>query len=142
MASDLQMTNMVTGLKWKCKTKIYKFEAHPLTYSECDFMIGFCGAAGDTISIVEYFSMPDLFKPPRVRNLTQGLVLTANKEIFIFDDYTKWLVADTPYASVGSGSAVAIGAMASGATPREAIKIASKHDTYTGLGTKVFNWNI
>ena len=38
----------------------------------------------------------------------------------------------------GSGGDIALGAMHAGATPREAVKIATKLDIYTGIGVQVW----
>ena len=109
MAGDLQFTNTNTGTKWKGKTKIYKFNAHPSTFADCDFIVGFAGTASDIITVAEFFSMPDAFKnPPKIRSIS-GLVLTADKDIFIFDDYTKWLVVNEPFAAIGSGAPIVTG---------------------------------
>jgi ATP-dependent protease HslVU (ClpYQ) peptidase subunit len=134
MAGDLQYTEG-GHKKFKGAGKIYKFDANEI-YSDADFMVGFAGTASDIIAVVDFFSMPGIVKPPKVRNLT-GLVLTAKKEIFLFDDYTKWLRIKDSYYSIGSGSSIALGAMSLGCTPKEAVKTASKYDVYTGMGYQV-----
>jgi hypothetical protein len=137
---DLQFTNNVTGNKWKGKTKVYKFKANPATYAECDFIVGFCGSASDIVEIATFFTHPEMFdKQPRVRGIS-GLVLTANKDIYIFDDYGKWLAMDVDFAAIGSGANYAIGAMENGASPRDAVRAAMKHDAFTGYGTKGYSW--
>ena len=42
------------------------------------------------------------------------------------------------YWAHGSGGNVALGALYMGATPQEAVKAATYHDTYTGRGIQVF----
>ena len=138
MYGDLQFTNTGTGNKFKGRTKVYCFNAHEDVYP-VDFIVGFCGVASDIVTAISYFSSPENYKrPPRIKGLS-GLVLTAQKNIFMFDDYTKWLAVNGPYYAVGSGSAYAIGAMSLGASPEEAVRAAMKHDAYTGLGVKGFN---
>lgn len=139
MAGDLCYTQ--NGMvQWKGKTKIYKFNAHPDTYPHSDFMVGFAGTANDIITAVEFFSMPDNFKKvPNIKGLT-GLVLTAQEDIFMFNDLGRWLGVNEPYASIGSGSPFALGAMAAGATPKEAVKAATARDPFTGLGIKVLKF--
>jgi ATP-dependent protease HslVU (ClpYQ) peptidase subunit len=133
MACDLQFT---TGSdKWKGRTKIYKVKAHPSIYPR-DFLIGFAGTAGGIIAVMEYFNNPETTKPPKVREL-RGLVLTEDKLIFTFDEYDKWLGVNQDYKAIGSGMAIATGAMASGSTPKEAVKIASQFDIFSGMGVKV-----
>lgn len=140
MACDLQFTNTATGNKWKGHTKVYKFQPHENTYPVCEFIVGFAGAASEIVTIAEFFSVPDNFsKPPKVGKCL-GLVLTAKKQIFMFTDYCKWLAVKEPYHAIGSGSEYALGAMASGMSPKEAVKIAMKHDSYTGMGIKTINF--
>lgn len=43
--------------------------------------------------------------------------------------------SDKPYASIGSGSHFALGALAAGATARYAVQIASMHDMFTSFNT-------
>jgi hypothetical protein len=137
---DLQYTNNTNGNKWKGKTKVFKFKANELTYPHCDFIVGFCGTASDVAEISSFFEYPEMFKkPPRGRGAS-GLVLTENRDIFLFDHYSSWLAVAEPFLAVGSGASYAIGAMAAGATPKEAVKIAMKSDCYTGMGTKGFRW--
>jgi hypothetical protein len=137
---DLQYTNNVNGNKWKGKTKVFKFKAHELTYPECDFIVGFCGTASDVAEISTYFEFPEMFsKLPKGRGAS-GLILTENRDIFIFDHYSSWLAVAEPFLAVGSGASYAVGAMAAGATPREAVRIASKSDAYTGMGVKGYSW--
>lgn len=135
MYGDRQFTNHNSGNKFKGTTKVYSFRAHEDGYPE-DFIVGFAGAASDIVTVVSYFTSPEKFKsPPRVRGLS-GLVLTASQNIFMFDDYQKWLAVDQPFYAIGSGSAYALGAMANGASPKEAVKAAMQHDSYTGMGIK------
>jgi ATP-dependent protease HslVU (ClpYQ) peptidase subunit len=137
MYGDLQYTNNNTGGKWKGKTKVYPFN-NPDIYPE-PFIAGFSGSANDTITIVHYWTAPEKFtRPPAVKGCG-GLVLTQSGDIFIFDNYTRWLKVEEPHAAIGSGQQIALGAMEAGATPKEAIKIASKKDSYTGFGVKGFN---
>lgn len=136
MASDLQFTFSDTGYKWKGKQKMFMFDPHQNTYTVSKFIIGFAGAAGDIITAAQFFTDPDSFKtPPRVKDLL-GLVLTQNKEIYMFDDYRKWIRMDASHAAIGSGGAFALGAITTGATPVEAVRVAMKHDAYTGMGVK------
>jgi ATP-dependent protease HslVU (ClpYQ) peptidase subunit len=141
MWGDKQFTNLNTGNKWKGATKVYRFKAHPDTYAHCDFIIGFAGTAADMVTLANFFEYPDMHaKAPRVKGI-MGLVLTEKKDIFMFDDYTKWLLMKEPFAAVGSGADYALGAMAAGKSPKEAVQIASKLDAFTGLGVKGYSFD-
>jgi ATP-dependent protease HslVU (ClpYQ) peptidase subunit len=132
MYGDLQYT--IASGKFKGRPKVQKFKANDHTYHE-DFLMGFTGSAADMIPVISYFLRPDLYdKPPKSR--VTGLVLTASGNIFVFDDYTKWLGVDQDYYAMGSGAPFALGALQSGASPKEAVKVAMKHDIYTGMGVK------
>lgn len=138
MACDLQMTlNMTT--KTKAKTKIFKIDPHEMHFHE-PFIIGFCGSASEIIDVVDFYERPEIYERlPRTKNLS-GLVLTESGKIFQFDSPGKWLAVDGPYAAMGSGSNVALGALHMGATPKEAVLAASKVDPFTGMGTKVLRF--
>lgn len=139
MACDLQMTQH-NSVKWKAKTKIYKFKAHEKTYPHCDFVVGFAGSAGEIISAVEFFSNPESFKKiPYIKTLT-GLVLTEVGYIFLMSSLDQWLLIDEPFAAIGTGTPFALGAMELGATPKEAVRAAMKRDPFTGLGVKTHRW--
>ena len=135
MYGDLQLTTVSTGNKLKIKTKVYEVKAHKDVY-HTDFIVGFAGTASDMVTVSSYFQYPELFsKLPRVRNL-MGLVLTAEQDIFYFESYNKWVAVNEPYAAIGTGSHYALGALAAGLSPKAAVRVAMKHDAFTGMGVK------
>lgn len=141
IACDLQYTNDQTGEKWKGRPKVFYFEPHELHYSKAPFYIGFAGTARALITIADYFSSPESFEElPEIEGTYCGLVLTAKKEIFYFDRYDAWLPINEPFAAIGSGAQVARGAMSAGKAPLDAVRIAMKHDAYTGFGIKSFDF--
>jgi hypothetical protein len=133
MYSDLQYTNHSTGFKFKGDGKVYRFEPNELF--PFSYLIGFTGSASDVVTAVSYLSRPDLFKKPPAARVS-GLVVTDKHKIFMFEHYLKWVEIHAKYAAAGSGSEFAIGALAQGATPKEAVKVAMQHDVYTGMGIK------
>jgi ATP-dependent protease HslVU (ClpYQ) peptidase subunit len=140
IAGDLQYTNANTGLKWKGNPKVFKFQAHPNIYT-VDFMVGFAGTASDIIGISSFFSKPDKFEKPVFIDTIMGLVLTEKGELFVFDaDPLKWIKIKSQFYAIGSGANIAMGALACGKTPQEAVKLASKYDSYTGMGIKSYSW--
>ena len=136
MACDLQMTQD-GWLKWKCKTKIFRI--NDSSAFPDNFLVGFSGTAGDMMDAADYFMHPENYKKVPAIN-SNGLVLTDKGIIYHFTKLDKWYQFDTPYAAIGSGGSVALGAMELGATPVEAIKVAMKHDAFTGFGTKSYRW--
>lgn len=139
MYGDKQFTNMNTGNKFKGDTKVYRYKAHERTCSH-DFIVGYAGTANDIVTINSWYSYPDLFdNPPRPPRQITGLVLCSDGDIYTFTDYMKWLKVDQPFHAIGSGMDYAIGAMAAGMSAKEAVKLAMKHDCYTGMGIKGFS---
>jgi ATP-dependent protease HslVU (ClpYQ) peptidase subunit len=136
MACDRQFTE---GLrKWRGNTKIYRFAAHP-QICNYDFLAGFAGITNDIMAVVDYFSLPDVVRPPKIRDMT-GLVLTEKGKIYTFNHYSNWIPMEEPYAATGSGAAIALGAMSAGYSPKEAVKVASRYDIYSGMGTRVLTF--
>jgi hypothetical protein len=104
-------------------------------------MIGFSGSASQIAYAAAFFSNPDGHKnAPRLRGLW-GLVLTEKGRLFVFDDLTSWLAVDQPFYAIGSGSPFALGALSQGASPKEAVLAATKHDPFTGMGVKEYSFS-
>jgi 20S proteasome alpha/beta subunit len=135
MYGDLQYTNTVTGGKFKGNGKVYKFDESG--FFDFPYLIGFTGTASDVAKAVSYLARPDLFKKAPVARVS-GLVLTQKKEIFLFEDYLNWMKVKAKYHAMGSGCTFALGAMAKGASPKEAVKVAMQFDCYTGMGVQGF----
>lgn len=144
MACDLQGT-LGDGRKVKVTTKLYMFDPHPLTYDGGRYIIGFAGTTNDKIRVSDFFMFPEKFPdgPPQLETPDdfQGLVLTERKEIFYFYSPAHWIRVNQPWFSIGSGASAAAGAMHMEATPLEAVKAASKVDSYTGLGFKTMDFS-
>jgi ATP-dependent protease HslVU (ClpYQ) peptidase subunit len=98
--------------------------------------IGFCGNADQWANVVAWFASPDK-KLPKLKNM-ELLMLTDTNEIFHATTLRNWLKLDEPFFAIGSGCHLAIAAMATGKSPREAVGIAAKFDTSTGMGCKVY----
>lgn len=73
--------------------------------------------------------------PPTMKteaNATSSALLIAGQNLLTFDDHG-WDAMPLPeFYAVGSGAPLAIGAMAAGATAREAVACASLFDIYSG----------
>ena len=109
----------------------------------------YVGAAGTLSHIAEMFDFIDTIfsgeQPDAIKfgaEHFQVVMLTEDgelKEGLLTESSTNilWIDCEQPYA-IGSGSHIAIGAMAAGATAEEAVKLASKHDCYTNDNVKVY----
>lgn len=75
-------------------------------------------------------------KPPKLKDT---IVLQFDKEtgkLILWEQKHVGIPVETPMYAHGSGYGFAIGAMSFGASPEEAVKVAAKHDAYTGNGIK------
>lgn len=134
MAGDLLYTNM--SLKFKGAPKVIRVKPHEAHWNDGEFLIGFAGIAGEMISLMDFYMNPEAYggRLPKTRE-TKGLVLT-KKGIFLFDNPSSWMKVDDGFHAIGSGQTAALGAMHSGASPLDAVKVAAKVDPFTGAGYK------
>lgn len=132
IACDRQMTYGTQ--KFRTTTKILALEGSvPKEMFGVDrCYIGFAGIAEQWGKTLEWFRDPSE-PPPKLKNI-EFLMLTDKKQIFHSTDLRYWLEIPEKAFAIGSGGQVALGAMVGGKTPKEAVSIASKHDTGTGMG--------
>jgi hypothetical protein len=133
IACDLQVTNLTGGYKFKVKTKLFEFEN--IIFHPVPFVVGYCGDLDCIPDVMEFMKDPTNNKVPRGIK-SEFLVLTKDKKLFTFVNPTKWIEVNEPYYAIGSGSTFALGSLASGKSPLEAVKNAGKFDPYTGGGYK------
>lgn len=70
-----------------------------------------------------------------------SFLVAVNNQVFeLSSDFAVTTERNGKYA-IGSGGAVAIGALSAGASPREAVKIATLHDSWSGGSVRVTNSN-
>jgi ATP-dependent protease HslVU (ClpYQ) peptidase subunit len=95
--------------------------------------IGGCGGISDFSTVLE-FLRGNIEELPKGLSFA-GLYMKDNGECCVVEScaggYIRELVCHTFYA-IGSGGDFAMGAMAAGASAKEAVKIAIKHDIYSG----------
>ena len=138
MAGDRQATHS-SGLKFKIKTKIFKF-SNKLLYPR-DFIVGYSGSLSVVGDVLAFLADDQgQTKMPKIKGEAEFLVLTEDKQIFTFFNVSSWILLDEPHYSIGSGSHIAMGALKAGASPKDAVKAASECDPSTGMGVKVVNF--
>lgn len=109
--------------------------AHTCTkiYRKKGYAIGVAGILQEGLAFVEWFDKKQ-GKPPLkktdclVMNLTTGTCTHWEAKCRV------GVPVEDSCTAIGTGGALAIGAMEAGATPQEAVEIASKRDPSTGLG--------
>jgi 20S proteasome alpha/beta subunit len=97
-------------------------------------VIGVTGSPFDLSSFVEWYN-GDREKPWSDADTSEFLVLSPCGVIRCFNYLGRSYIATAPQA-IGSGAAVAYGALAMGASPKQAVEVASKYDTGTGGGVE------
>lgn len=136
MAADRQCTNTNYGTKWKCKSKIWRIK--PTLAFPFEFIVGFSGGTNDMLSMIDWFENPTQ-RIPRTAN-TGGLVLKPDGSIWTFNNPRQWMAVNEPYFAIGSGTDYARGAMAHGATAKQAVQTASRYDAFTGMGVTTMHF--
>lgn len=123
-------------MKFKVSTKVFRVN-NPLLYPK-PFYVGLCGGLQNFTDVIDFFEDPESH-PKGVKNSNlEGLILTDDKKLFLFFNPKKWMELGEDYHAIGSGMHFAMGAMAKGATPAEAVKVASALDPNTGMGVRTF----
>lgn len=133
MAGDRQFTHS-RGIILTGKTKIYDLPTKVANtlFSADKAFVGFCGNVNNFATAIEWLHSPS-DKAPKVKGI-EMLLLNDKGHIYHATTLSNWMRICDPYFAVGSGMTFAVGAMASGKNPYEAIKIASKWDPDTGRG--------
>lgn len=94
-------------------------------------IIGYCGNPEQAMRFIEWRRNPDA-KPSFSEPDFEALELTAGGDLLWWGSEMVPLTIDDDHYAIGSGSGYALGAMAMGATPKQAIKIAADYDPGTG----------
>lgn len=115
------------------------FEFNNPSLYDKKFIVGYCGDLDAVPDMLEYLDdITGKTKPPRAK--LECVILTEDHKIFTFVNPSKWILVDEPCYAIGSGMHYALGAMKSGASPKEAVVAASKLDPHTGLGVKIMEY--
>lgn len=94
-------------------------------------VIGFCGNAEQAFQFMEWRRNPDA-KPSFSEPNFEALELTADGQMLWWGVEMIAIPIEDDHYAIGSGAAYALGAMAAGATVKEAIQIAAMYDANTG----------
>jgi len=112
------------GTAGECK-KIYKVKGD---------IIGVAGGLGAGLAFIEWYKHRS-DSPPNLAD-TSILILKKNGTIELWDEAEFPMKFTNKFYAIGSGADAALGAMHSGKTPTEAVKIACKIDINTGMPVK------
>lgn len=135
IACDLQFTTGTIKLKGGSKiTEVGGTIAKEL-FGVDRVLIGYCGTAAELGNMNRWLSNPTT-KPPVFRN--GNMLMLSKRGLFFSENLIDWHPVNQKYYAMGSGGAFALGALEAGKTPLEAVKVASKHDAFTGMGFKEY----
>lgn len=130
MAADTQMAYHCAHV-----TKVWKV-LNPL---DGDFwLMGVSGKLNQGLAFRDWWTAPTAaeVEAPDMEG-THVLLLGPRGDIAMYADGTMPVVVEEKFMSIGSGSDYAMGALAAGATPAQAVKIASRYDQSTNNKVKV-----
>ena len=127
LATDMLAND--SDLKAKCSSKAYETD---------DEVYAIAGTLCRGLKFVDWLLAGGVDDAPKLKNTTVVCMDKRSGTVTVYEgtDYAM-PIEDTMYAW-GSGGHLAIGAMAQGATPREAVQIANKWDCNSGLGVQEF----
>ena len=120
MAGDTQLTD--EGGPLSHGRKVYKVNG------AC---IGIAGTYADCIRFIRWYKS-GMKEPLKKVGDVSALLLSDEGNIFYFDGEAQSYRVTDKFMAIGSGASAAMGAMHMGATPQQAVKVASKVDAYTG----------
>lgn len=92
---------------------------------------GSAGLHAATVRFIEWARKGEEGKPRLAKDFT-GMKLTTEGIFVISRDDPVWMRCEADYFAIGSGGPYALGAMAFGATPLQAVQTAMKWDIYSG----------
>jgi ATP-dependent protease HslVU (ClpYQ) peptidase subunit len=129
MAGDTRVSHP-SGATFNLGSKLTIYD-NPLIYPK-KFVVGYAGELEVALILLDYFIKPEEWKLPKKWQAAEFLVLTEQGKIFNFSDPRRWYPIKDKHYAIGSGATFAMGAMETGKTPAEALKIAIKLDKNSG----------
>lgn len=129
MASDRKASSANGHFDIGSKMRHFHIEG----YYPVPFTVGYCGDVDTVLQVLDFFDNPLNWTPPKgLSKKAEFLMLTADHKIFTFNHPLRLMPVNSGFYAIGSGSNYAMGAMAFGATPYEAVKAACKLDNFSG----------
>ncbi len=140
IACDLQFTyGGSTKMKGSSKILSLTGEVPQKMFGVEKCFIGFAGDAGKWGEVVSwYYDDPFANKVPKTGDI-EFLMLTSKHQLFHSNNLKNWMLLPEKQFAIGTGGSFALAAMSAGKTPGDAVKIASRHDLYTGMGCKIYH---
>lgn len=116
----------------RCSTDSAMVSVHKVRVSKKSII----GAAGDWADVLKFWEFLDKGTAPKDLGLTDDSALEAieltSDGIYLYESSGRRYKIKDQFYAIGSGGPYAMGAMAMGATPEEAVAIAARFDPSTG----------
>lgn len=130
----LAADSLVSGemVRWGSMTK--------LTKAPSGWIGAACGDAGaasefawwmENLLPSDNYGTP-VFSVPELKDPVDGLLITDKGKIWCWTGRPRFFHLEADFTAIGSGSKIAMGAMAMGATAEQALAVAAQFDVYTG----------
>lgn len=131
----LAADSLVSGemVRWGSTTKLAK--------APCGWIGAACGDAGAASEFMWWVEsqsiepfMPPFFSAPEFKSPVDvdGLLIDGSGKIWCWAGRPRFFHLDADFTAIGSGSKIAMGAMAMGATAEQSVAVAAQFDVYTG----------
>lgn len=96
------------------------------------YLYGCAGLYQASVRFIEWARRGEKGKLPKLAREFSALKLTTDGIFVITSDDPTWMLCDSDYFAIGSGKDLALGAMAHGAAPLDAVHTAIKWDMLSG----------
>jgi ATP-dependent protease HslVU (ClpYQ) peptidase subunit len=128
MASDSQITD--GQIKTAATTKLFR--------GPDDSVLGFSGDYNFAIAMIDFIcGRTDSFPDEEDNDIGATVLCLRRDGIWSYERSPRPLPIAEAFAAIGSGAAIALGALYMKATPIEAVRAACAHDIYSGGEIKV-----
>lgn len=100
------------------------------------FLAGACGNATYSAAFLKWFLGGRKGEPPEARSDSDGcdrgvIIGPTTTDLLVFEQGGSFRMIKSPYFAMGSGRQYALGAMYAGASAKEAVEAAMRHDDFT-----------
>lgn len=125
MVADRKMTLHSTSV-----AKVFKVQG----FDGAPWLLGGAGVMSSLLAFVEWFKDPSTETAAPPMEGLHVMAMNYKGQLYLYYGTTQPIHLQDKFFSIGSGGDYAMGALEAGATPEQALRIASKRDSGTGNG--------
>ena len=127
VATDKQTTSNGTISRGRCKAMLFDDAVYCIT-----------GTLVRGIKFIKWLRSEQTDNAPKLKSTVVLEMSMKTGKACLWEDSVPLPIEDSIWAA-GSGGDLALGAMAQGASPEEAVRIATRYDDGTGKGVQIFS---